>query len=165
MKVYEGKLDASGIKFGIVIGRFNEFIVNMLKEGCLDTLKREGASSENISLFYVPGSFEIPYIASSLAKSKKFDVIIGLGVIIRGDTPHFDYIASEVAKGIANISLETGIPVIFGVITADTIEQAIERAGTKSGNKGRDAAISSIEMVNLLKAINEKKDKGKGNQP
>lgn len=165
MKVYEGNLNASHIKFGIVIGRFNEFIVNMLKEGCLDTLKRQGAESENISLFYVPGSFEIPYIASSLAQSKKFDVLIGLGVIIRGDTPHFDYIASEVAKGIANISLTTGTPVIFGVITADTIEQAIERAGTKSGNKGRDAALSAIEMVNLLRAINEKKDKGKTNQP
>ncbi|MEW6679563.1 MAG: 6,7-dimethyl-8-ribityllumazine synthase [bacterium] len=161
MKVYEGKLDGCGIKIGIIISRFNEFIGNMLKEGCLDTLKREGVEDENISLFYTPGSFEIPYIASHLAKSKKFDVIIGLGVIIRGDTPHFDYIASEVAKGIASISRETGTPVIFGVITADTIEQAIERAGTKSGNKGRDAAISAIEMVNLLKAINEKKDKGK----
>ncbi|MEW6102898.1 MAG: 6,7-dimethyl-8-ribityllumazine synthase [bacterium] len=153
MKVYEGKLIGEGIKVGIVISRFNEFIANMLKEGCLDTLKRQGVEDENISLFYVPGSFEIPYIASNLARAKKFDVIIGLGVIIRGDTPHFDYIASEVAKGIANISLETGIPVIFGVITADTIEQAIERAGGKSGNKGRNAAISAIEMVNLLKAI------------
>ncbi len=154
MKVYEGKLTGCGIKFGIVIARFNEFIANMLKEGCLDTLKRHDVEEENISLFYVPGSFEIPYIASNLARSKKFDCLIALGAIIRGDTPHFNYIASEVAKGIASISLETGTPVIFGVITADTIEQAIERAGTKAGNKGRDAAISAIEMVNLLKAIN-----------
>lgn len=158
MKVYEGKLKGEGIKCGIVIARFNEFIANMLKEGCLDTLKRHGVEDENISLFYVPGAFEIPYIASNLAKSKKFDCLIGLGVIIRGETPHFDYIAKEVAKGIANISLETGVPVIFGVITADTIEQAIERAGTKSGNKGRDAALSAIEMVNLLETINKKKD-------
>jgi len=165
MKVYQGKLNAGGIRFGIVISRFNEFIANMLKEGCLDTLKRQGAEEENISLFYVPGSFEIPYIASTLAKSKKFDAIIALGVIIRGDTPHFDYIASCVSRGIANISQETGVPVIFGVITADTTEQAIERAGAKSGNRGRDAALSAIEMVNLLKAINEKKDKGKNNLP
>lgn len=165
MRVYEGKLKGEGIKCGIVIARFNEFIANMLKEGCLDTLKRQGVKEEDISLFYVPGAFEIPYIASILAKSKKFDCLIALGVIIRGDTPHFDYIAHEVAKGIANISQETGLPVIFGVITSDTIEQAIERAGTKAGNKGRDAAISAIEMVNLLRAINETKDKGKGNQP
>lgn len=165
MKVYEGNLKGEGIKCGIIIARFNEFIANMLKEGCLNTLKRQGVEEENISIFYVPGAFEIPYIACCLAKGKKFDCLIALGVIIRGDTPHFDYIAKEVTKGIADISLETGIPVISGIITADTIEQAIERAGTKSGNKGRNAAMSAIEMVNLLKLINEKKDKGKGNQP
>ncbi len=153
MKVYEGKMDAKGMRFGIVVSRFNEFIAGMLKEGCIDTLIRHNAEADEICLFYVPGGFEIPQIAYRLAKSKDFDAVICLGVVIRGDTPHFEYIAQEISKGIAKASIDTDTPVIFGVITADNIEQAIERAGTKSGNKGRDAAISAIEMVNLLRDI------------
>ncbi|HAW50163.1 TPA: 6,7-dimethyl-8-ribityllumazine synthase [bacterium] len=155
MKVYEGRLDGKGIRVGIVVSRFNEFISKMLLDGCIDTLKRHNVDDNDISIFYCPGSFEIPYIARKIAKDQ--DIIIALGVIIRGDTPHFNYIASEVAKGVAKVSLDTGISVIFGVITSDTIEQAIERAGTKSGNKGRDAALSAIEMVSLCRAIDERK--------
>ncbi len=159
MKVYEGKMDAKGMRFGIVVSRFNEFIAGMLKEGCIDTLIRHNAKTDEICLFYVPGAFEMPQIAYKLAKSKNFDAVICLGVVIRGDTPHFEYIAAEVSKGIAKASMETDTPVIFGVITADNIEQAIERAGTKSGNKGRDAALSAIEMVSLLKEMEKEYSK------
>jgi len=153
MKVYEGKLDATGLKIGIIVSRFNEFISSKLVDGCIDALFRHGAKEEDIEIVKVPGSFELPYLAKKLTQSKKYDVLICLGVVIRGETPHFNYICNEVSKGIANVSLESGIPVIFGVITADTIDQAIERAGTKSGNKGFDAALSAIEMANLYKTI------------
>jgi len=150
VKVIEGNLIAKGKRFGIVASRFNDFITKDLINGCLDTLLRHGAKEDDISLTWVPGAFEIPLIAQKLAKSKSVEAVICLGAIIRGSTPHFEYIASETAKGIAKVSLDTGLPVIFGVITADTIEQAIERAGTKDGNKGRDAALNAIEMANLM---------------
>ncbi|MGC9046050.1 MAG: 6,7-dimethyl-8-ribityllumazine synthase, partial [Thermodesulfovibrio sp.] len=140
MKIIEGKLDAQGLKFGIVVSRFNEFITSRLLEGAIDALIRHGAQQTDIEIVRVPGSFEIPIIAKKLAQTGKFHAIVCLGTLIRGATPHFDYIAAEVSKGIALVGLETGIPVSFGVITADTIEQAIERAGSKSGNKGWDAA-------------------------
>jgi len=152
-KEIKGMLDAKGKNFGIAISRFNEFVTQKLLDGALDCLKRHGAEDEKITLVWVPGSFEIPYAASKMAKSKKFDAVICLGTVIRGQTPHFDYIANEVAKGIARISLQTDVPTIFGVITADTLEQAIERAGTKAGNKGWDAALSAIEMVKLFEQI------------
>jgi 6,7-dimethyl-8-ribityllumazine synthase len=150
VKTVEGNLIAKGKKFGIVASRFNDFITKELISGCTDTLLRHGAEEKDLVVTWVPGSFEIPLLAQKMAKSKEYDAVICLGTVIRGATPHFDYIASEVAKGIAKVSLDTGIPVVFGVITADTIEQAIERAGTKDGNKGRDAAASAIEMANLL---------------
>jgi len=153
MKTYEGKLDAKGMKFGIVIARFNEFISGKLLSGCIDGLVRHGAVEENIHVLWSPGSFEIPLLAKKFAESKKFDAVICLGAVIRGGTPHFEYVAAEVSKGIATVSLDSGIPVIFGVLTTDNIEQAIERAGTKGGNKGFDAALAAIEMVNLLKQI------------
>jgi 6,7-dimethyl-8-ribityllumazine synthase len=152
-KEIHGMLDAKGKTFGITISRFNEFITHKLLEGALDCLKRHGAEDDKITIVWVPGSFEIPYAAQKMAKSKKFDAVIALGSVIRGQTPHFDYIANEVAKGIAKISLDTGVPTIFGVITADTLEQAIERAGTKAGNKGWDAALSAIEMCKLFEQI------------
>lgn len=152
-KIVEGNLIAKGKKFGIITSRFNDFITRELLGGCMDTLVRHGCDDKDISIFWVPGAFEIPTIANRLAKGKSFDALICLGTVIRGSTPHFEYIASECAKGIAKISQESGLPVIFGVITADTIEQAIERAGTKEGNKGRDAALNAIEMVNLLTQI------------
>ncbi|MCM8795526.1 MAG: 6,7-dimethyl-8-ribityllumazine synthase [Candidatus Omnitrophica bacterium] len=150
VKTIEGSLIAKGKKFGIIASRFNDFITKELVAGCLDTLIRHGAEDDNLSVIWVPGAFEIPPVATKIAKAKACDAIICLGTIIRGATPHFDYIASETAKGIARISQDTGIPVIFGIITADTIEQAIERAGTKEGNKGKDAALNAIEMANLL---------------
>jgi|SRR6056297_170388 len=150
MKVYEGQLKADDKKFGIIVGRFNEFIGGKLLSGALDALKRHGSSEDNIEISWVPGAFEMPLAAKKMAKSKKYDAVICLGAVIRGATPHFDYVSGEVSKGIANVSLDTEIPVIFGVLTTDTIEQAIERAGTKSGNKGYDAAVSAIEMVDLL---------------
>jgi len=153
IKKIEGSLIAKDKQFAIVASRFNDFITKQLIEGCLDTLIRHGAKEERITLFWIPGSFEIPLLASKLAKTKSYDAIICLGTVIRGQTPHFEYIASEVAKGIAKVSQETAVPCIFGIITADTIEQAIERAGTKDGNKGRDAAITAIEMVNLLSQV------------
>ncbi|MDO8748881.1 MAG: 6,7-dimethyl-8-ribityllumazine synthase [Candidatus Omnitrophota bacterium] len=153
IKTIEGNLIAKGKKFVIAASRFNDFITKQLIDGCLDTLIRHGADKEKIELVYVPGAFEIPLIAQKLARTKGFDAVICLGAVIRGSTPHFDYVASEVSKGVAQVSLDTGIPVIFGVITADTIEQAIERAGTKDGNKGKDAAISAIEMANLIQQI------------
>ena len=149
-KVIEGQLIAKGKRFALVASRFNDFITKRLVEGATDALLRHGAKDGDFDIVWVPGAFEIPTIAAALAKSSAYDAIICLGTIIRGSTPHFDYIASEAAKGIAKISLDTGKPVIFGIITADTIEQAIERAGTKDGNKGRDAALSAIEMTNLI---------------
>lgn len=153
MKNYEGKLIAKGLKFGIIIGRFNEFIGGRLLAGAIDSLKRHGAEEDDIEITWVPGAFEIPLVAKKMAKSKQYDAVICLGAVIRGSTPHFDYVSSEVTKGIANVSLDTEIPVIFGVLTTDTIEQAIERAGTKAGNKGYDAAVTAIEMANLLKQL------------
>jgi 6,7-dimethyl-8-ribityllumazine synthase len=153
IKVIEGNLIAKGKKFGIITSRFNDFITKELVAGCTDTLIRHGAEERELVITWVPGAFEIPTIAQRMAKSKSYDALICLGTVIRGSTPHFDYIASEVAKGIAKVSLDSGMPVIFGIITADTIEQAVERAGTKEGNKGRDAALSAIEMVNLLDKI------------
>ena len=150
MNIYEGKLIAQNLKFGIVVGRFNEFIGGKLLSGALDGLKRHGASEEDIEVTWVPGAFEIPLISKKMVKSGKYDAVICLGAIIRGSTPHFDYVASEVSKGIASVSLDTEVPVIFGVLTTETIEQAIERAGTKSGNKGYDAAVTAIEMANLI---------------
>jgi 6,7-dimethyl-8-ribityllumazine synthase len=152
LKVLEGKLIAENLKFAIVAGRFNEFITNKLIGGAIDALKRHGVDEDNIELVWVPGSFEIPLIAKKIAVQKQFDAVICLGAVIRGATPHFDYVSSEVSKGIANVSLETGIPVIFGVLTTDTIEQAIERAGTKAGNKGFDA-MTAIETANLIKQL------------
>jgi 6,7-dimethyl-8-ribityllumazine synthase len=153
MKILEGKIDASGLKVAIIVSRFNEFITNKLLGGALDCLKRNNAKEEDITVIWVPGSFEIPPVAKKIAESEKYDSVICLGAVIRGATPHFDYIAAEVSKGVAQISLGSKMPVIFGVLTTDTIEQAIERAGTKSGNKGFDAALSAIEMANIYKQI------------
>lgn len=153
MKTFEGKLIAQGQKFGIIVGRFNEFIGGKLLSGALDALKRHGVEEDQIEIAWVPGAFEIPLVAKKLAASGSYDGVICLGAVIRGSTPHFDYVSSEVTKGIAHVSLETGVPVIFGVLTTDTIEQAIERAGTKAGNKGYEAAVTAIEMANLLKQI------------
>ena len=152
-KIIEGKIVAKGMKFGIVASRFNDFICGRLIEGAIDALMRAGAEEKDIAIYKVPGSFELPLTAKKLAKSTRFDAIICLGAIIRGATPHFEYISAEVSKGIASVGLETGVPVIFGVLTTDTIEQAIERAGTKSGNKGADAAMTAIEIVDLFKKI------------
>ena len=154
VKVYEGQLVADGKKFGIVASRFNEFITNKLLEGALDALKRHGVKDEEIEIVWVPGAFEIPYAAQRMSASKnKYDAIICIGAVIRGSTPHFEHIAAEVTKGIAQTGLKTGAPVIYGVITPDTLEQAIERAGAKAGNKGFQAAMSAIEMVNLFEKI------------
>ena len=152
-KLFEGALLGEGLKFGVVVTRFNEFITQKLLEGTRDALLRHGVSEEDIDTAWVPGSFEIPLVAKKLAQTKKYDAVICLGAVIRGGTPHFEYIAAEVSKGIAKIGLETGLPVTYGVITADTLEQAIERAGTKAGNKGFDAAVDAIEMANLLRGI------------
>ena len=151
--VIKADLAAKGKKFAIVISRFNEFISSKLLEGCIDTLSRHGAQESSQDVVWVPGAFEIPLAALKLAKSKKYDAVICLGTVIRGATPHFEFVASEAAKGVAKVSLDTGLPCIFGIITADNLEQAIERAGTKDGNKGRDAAISAIEMANLFGKI------------
>ena len=155
MRTIEGKLDAKGLRFGIVISRFNEFISGKLLSGCLDGLSRHGADEKHIDVVWAPGAFELPLLAKKLATAKenRYDAVICLGTVIRGATPHFDFVASEVSKGIANIGLETGKPVIYGVLTTDSIEQAIERAGTKSGNKGFDAALAAIEMANLMKVL------------
>ncbi|MFC1616925.1 6,7-dimethyl-8-ribityllumazine synthase [Candidatus Margulisiibacteriota bacterium] len=153
MNIYEGNLDAKKLKIAIIVSRFNSFISERLQEGAIDCLKRHGIDDKAISIFKVPGSFEIPLIAKNIAKINKFDAIICLGAIIRGQTPHFDYVATETTKGIAAVSLDESIPIGFGIITSDTIEQAIERAGTKAGNKGWDAALSIIEMANLQKNI------------
>ncbi|RMG61428.1 MAG: 6,7-dimethyl-8-ribityllumazine synthase [Deltaproteobacteria bacterium] len=153
MKVVEGKLIGEGLRVGIVVSRFNNFITERLLEGALDALKRHGVYERDISIYRVPGSFEIPLVAKKIATSSRYDAVVCLGALIRGQTPHFDYISAEVTKGLAQVSLESEIPVAFGVITADTIEQAIERAGTKMGNKGFEAAVSAIEMANLLKEV------------
>jgi 6,7-dimethyl-8-ribityllumazine synthase len=149
-KTYEGKLIAKDYKFALIVSRFNDFIVRKLLEGALDALQRHGAEDKNIAIIKVPGAFEIPLIAKKLAKSGTYDAVICLGAVIRGSTPHFEYVAAEVSKGIAMVNLETEVPVTFGVLTTDNIEQAIERAGSKAGNKGWDAAMSAIEMVNLI---------------
>jgi 6,7-dimethyl-8-ribityllumazine synthase len=152
-KLTEGKLEAKGIKVGIIVSRFNSFICERLLEGSMDTLLRHGADDKDIHLVRVPGAFEIPLIAKKMAATAKYDAIICLGAVIRGATPHFDYVSAEVTKGIAAASMETGVPIAFGVLTTDSIEQAVERAGTKAGNKGADAAVTAIEMVNLCKAL------------
>ena len=153
MKIYEGKLVSKDIKIGIVAARFNEFITSKLLGGAVDALKRHDVDEDNIEVAWVPGAFEIPLIASKMAKSNKYDAIICLGAVIRGNTTHYDYVCSEVSKGIAHVSLNADIPVMFGVITTENIEQAIERAGTKAGNKGFDCAVGAIEMVNLIREI------------
>ncbi len=152
-KTYEGGLVAEGLKFGVVAARFNEFITNKLLGGAMDALTRHGATAENIDVAWVPGAFEIPLVAKKLADSKRYDAVICLGTVIRGNTPHFDYVAAEVSKGVAQVGLASGVPTIFGVLTTETIEQAVERAGTKAGNKGFDAAVAAIEMANLLRVL------------
>jgi 6,7-dimethyl-8-ribityllumazine synthase len=152
--VYEGHLVSKGLKYGIVVGRFNEFITSKLLGGALDALKRHGVEENEIEIAYVPGAFEIPFIAQKMAESGKYDAMITLGAVIRGSTPHFDYVCNEAAKGVAAISLKTGVPTIFGVLTTDSIEQAVERAGTKAGNKGWEAATAAIEMANLTRSLN-----------
>ncbi len=152
-KRYVGKLLGEGLKFGVVVSRFNDFITSKLLEGAQDTLSRHGVRDEDIDIAWTPGSFEIPLIAKKMAESGRYDAVVCLGAVIRGGTPHFDYIAGEVSKGIARVGLDTGLPVILGVVTADTLEQAIERAGTKAGNYGSQAALHAIEMANLGKAI------------
>ena len=151
--LYEGNLVGTGLKIGIVVGRFNEFITGRLLSGAEDALKRHGVADEDVDVAWVPGAYEIPLIAKKLAESKKYDAVITLGTVIRGATPHFDFVCNEVAKGVASQSLQTGVPITFGVLTTETIEQAIERAGTKAGNKGWEAAASAIEMANLSKMI------------
>ncbi len=155
-KVLEGKIDAKGLKFGLVVSRFNDFINDRLLGGALDALIRNGADEKNLSIVKVPGAFEIPLAAKKMANSGMYDAVICLGCVIRGATPHFEYISAEVTKGISKVSLESGVPVSFGVITADNLEQAIERAGTKAGNKGWDAALSAIEMINLFRTMGVK---------
>lgn len=152
-RIYEGHLVSEGLKFGVVVGRFNEFISSKLLGGALDAFKRHGAGEEDVEIAWVPGAFEIPLIAQKMAESGKYDAVITLGAVIRGSTPHFDYVCNEAAKGVAAIALKTGVPTIFGVLTVDSIEQAIERAGTKAGNKGYEAAASAIEMANLTKQL------------
>ncbi|MFQ5736519.1 MAG: 6,7-dimethyl-8-ribityllumazine synthase [Thermodesulfobacteriota bacterium] len=156
-RIIEGNLSAKGLKAALVVSRFNDFISERLLEGAMDTLLRSGASEADIAIVKVPGSFEMPVAAKTLARGGRYDAIICLGCVIRGSTPHFDYVAGEAAKGIAKVSLEYERPISFGVITADNLEQAIERAGTKSGNKGRDAALTAIEMASLLKTLNKQK--------
>ena len=152
-RMIEGQLNAEGKKFGIVVSRFNEMISKSLLSGAFDCLARHGANEDEITVAFVPGAFEIPMTAKKMAESKKYDAVICLGAVIRGATPHFDYVAAEVSKGIASVSMDSGVPVIFGIITSDSIEQAFERAGTKSGNKGWDSALNAIEMADLIKKI------------
>ena len=152
-KHFEGKLLGEGLRFGLVVSRFNEFITKKLLEGAQDALLRHGVNQEDIEIAWVPGSYEIPLIAKKLAQTKKYDAVICLGAVIRGGTPHFEYIAAQVSRDISRVGLETGLPVIYGIITADTLEQAIERSGTKEGNRGFEAACYAIEMANLIKGI------------
>ena len=153
MKTYEGIVSGKNLKFAIVVARFNEFITSKLLSAALDTLKRHETPEENISVAWVPGAFEIPLVAKKFAESKKFDAVICLGAVIRGATTHYDYVCNEVSKGVAQVGLQTGVPTIFGVVTTENIQQAVERAGTKAGNKGSDAAMSAMEMANLLKSV------------
>jgi len=153
VNIYKGKITAEGIKFGIVVSRYNEFITSRLLEGALDALRRHGARDENIEIAWVPGSFEVPAVASRMIKTNKFHAIICLGVVIRGATPHYELVSGQVARGIATLGMQSNIPVIFGIVTADTLEQAIERAGTKAGNRGWDAAVAAMEMVDLYSQI------------
>jgi 6,7-dimethyl-8-ribityllumazine synthase len=153
MKTYEGELQAKGLKFAVVVSRFNDFITNKLLDGAIDALVRHGATEQSIDVIKVPGAFEIPLIAKTVAEKKNYNAVICLGTIIRGATPHFDYVAAEASKGIATASMDTGTPIAFGIVTSDTIEQAVERAGSKSGNKGWDAAMVAIEMAQLLKKL------------
>ena len=153
MKKFEGKFNGKGIKIGIVAGRFNEFITSKLVGGAEDVLKRNDVNDEDIDIAWVPGAFEIPLITKKMAESKKYDAIITLGAVIKGSTPHFDYVCAEVSKGVAQISLQTGLPIMFGVLTTNNIEEAIERAGTKAGNKGSDVAFGALEMIDLIKNI------------
>ncbi len=153
MARFEGKLMAAGLKFGIVVSRFNDFMTNRLLEGALDSLDRHGAVIDDIDIAWVPGAMEIPVVAKKMAESKKYDAVISLAVVIRGGTPHFEHVCNALTRGVSSISLETGVPVIYGAITADTIDQAIERAGTKAGNKGFDAANTAVEMANLLRQL------------
>ncbi|MFC4402073.1 6,7-dimethyl-8-ribityllumazine synthase [Gracilibacillus xinjiangensis] len=152
-RTFEGNLVGTGLKVGIVVGRFNEFITSKLLSGAEDALRRHGVEENNVETAWVPGAYEIPLVAKKMVESGKYDAVVTLGTVIRGSTPHFDYVSNEVSKGVASVSMDAGIPVIFGVLTTDTIEQAIERAGTKAGNKGAEAAISAIEMANLLREI------------
>ncbi|MBN1823241.1 MAG: 6,7-dimethyl-8-ribityllumazine synthase [Endomicrobiales bacterium] len=153
VKVIEGKLNAQGAKFALVVSRFNEFITSKLVDGAVDALVRHGANEADIEAVWVPGAFEIPVMAKRLARNKKYDAVVCLGCVIKGDTPHFDYVAAEVSKGVAMAGFESSVPVVFGVLTTDSIEQAVERAGTKAGNKGADAAMTAIEMVNLYSKV------------
>ncbi len=153
IKTLSGKMDASTKKFGVVIARFNEFITSKLLDGAVDAIVRHGGDERNIEVAWVPGAYEIPAVAQKMSKAKKYDAIICLGCVIKGDTPHFDYVAAEVSKGVAQAGMDSTVPVIFGVLTTDNIEQAIERAGTKAGNKGSDAALAAIEMANLFKQL------------
>ncbi len=153
--VYEGTLNGDGLKFGIVVSRFNNFVTEKLLAGALDALKRHGVNLDNVDVFWTPGAFEIPGVAKRLAENCRYDAVLCIGAVIRGATPHFDYVAGESAKGIANVAMQTNTPVIYGVITTDTIEQAIERAGIKAGNKGFEAAVAGIEMANLYKAMSQ----------
>jgi 6,7-dimethyl-8-ribityllumazine synthase len=155
MKTHEGQLDGIGLKFGLVISRFNDFITRRLVEGCMDALKRNGVDEEDVEAAYVPGAFEIPVVAQKMARSGKFDAVISLGAVIRGSTSHFDYVAGQVARGVSTASMETGVPIIFGVITTETIEQAIERAGTRLTNRGFEAGQSAIEMVRVMQKLDE----------
>ncbi|MDQ0858559.1 6,7-dimethyl-8-ribityllumazine synthase [Bacillus sp. V2I10] len=154
MKTYEGNLVGSGLKVAIIVGRFNEFITSKLLSGAVDALKRHGVEDENVELAWVPGAFEIPLVAKKMASSNKYDAVITLGTVIRGSTTHYDYVCNEAAKGVSQASMSTGVPVIFGVLTTESIEQAIERAGTKAGNKGYEAAVAAIEMANLMRTMN-----------
>ena len=155
--VHQGSLSAGGFRFAIVASRWNDFLTGRLVEGALDALERLGADDKSVEVFKVPGSWEIPLMAHKLASSGRWDAVICLGTIIRGDTPHFDYVAAEAAKGVAHAGMETGVPVLFGIVTADTLEQAIDRAGVKAGNKGFDAALAAVELVNLYKAVTSDK--------
>lgn len=152
-KIIEGKLDAKGLRFGLLVSRFNSFVSDRLVEGAIDALLRHGAEKDDINIVRVPGAFEIPPTAKQMAESGRYDAIVCLGAVIRGATPHFEYVSAEVSKGVASVSIDSGIPVTFGVLTTDTIEQAIERAGSKAGNKGFDAAVAAVEMANLYKAL------------
>lgn len=160
-KVIEGELIATGLSFAVVVSRFNEFITSKLLGACIDTLKRHGVDEENMEIIWCPGAYEIPFVAQKAARTAKYDAVICLGAVIRGATSHYDLVCSECAKGVASVAMETGVPAIFGVVTTDSIEQAVERAGTKAGNKGADAALAGIEMANLVRAINASTSKAK----